>query len=197
MTQLDLRDSLLTRVGFRQEADLGFTVDADNLTSDSGRFFQDEHPFVTLHNLKAFADPQPESDSVFNALMDTLRDRAVMGTIADVIETPEVPDNLITGRENIFDNAIIKRMSIIIGEIMLTSKRSNLSERVGKEFMQRLFFEINGNEGNPAMPKFIGLRSRYEQEVRRLKGLLGHRKSLNTVTYKNVNYLDDEILKWF
>ena len=196
MTQAQLKTALISRLGFRSEAGVGFTLDSDNLTTDSGKYYQDEHPYVTLDNIKAFMDPAPGSDSVFNAYLDTLRDRAVMGVISDVIETTEVPDDYVTGRENIFDNAISKKMGIIVAEVMMSSKRSNLHERVGKEFLQRLFFELNGNSGNPNMPKFQGLRSRYEQEVQRLKKKLGHGKSLRTITYKAVDYLDDELTKW-
>ena len=39
----EIKDILLTRIGWRQELKCPITVNATNLTSDSGRFFQDEH----------------------------------------------------------------------------------------------------------------------------------------------------------
>ena len=196
MTLIELKAALLNRIGFRQETGVGFTVNADNLESQSQRFYQDDHKFVTLHKIVDYADPALVTDEEFNAFLTDLRESVVMGTITDVIETSEVPEGFLLNRENLFDSAIIKKMAIQVGEVMLTSTRSNLNERVGKEFLQRLFFELNGNSGNPAMPNFYGLRTRYEQEIERIKSLLGHQKALSVTTYRTNDYLDDDLIKF-
>lgn len=194
MTHRDLQIALVSRIGFRQGSDASYSIDSTNLRSDSGRYFQDEHAYVSLKNIESFMDPAATNSVEFNEFLTSLRSRCVMGVITDVIETVEVPEGYLNNRQNIFDSAIMKRMAISIAEIMLTSSRSNVAERVGKEFLQRLFFELNGNSGNPQMPKYLGLRSRYEQEVNRLKGVLGHKKTLKTATYTVSDFTDDEAI---
>lgn len=196
MTHIELRDAIKTRIGFSQEAGAGFTLTAPNTTTVSGRFYQDEHPFVTVMNIEAFQYPVSADDTAFNTYLTQLRERCAMGVVTDVIETTEVPADYLTNRESIFDNALIKKMGIIIAEIMLTSQRSNSAERVGKDFMRQLFFELNGNTGNPQLPQFQGLRGRYKQEVQRLKDLLGHRKTLSTYTHRVLDKTDDNIVKF-
>ena len=48
----EIKDILLTRVGWRQEIQCPITVSAENLTTDSGRYFQDEHSAVSIENIK-------------------------------------------------------------------------------------------------------------------------------------------------
>ncbi len=188
MTHTELRDLLLTRIGFFNEAGAKLSVDTANSTSDSSRYFQDEHASVTLDNIYYTMERVPADAAEFNVYLAQLIKRSVILVLSDVFEVTELPDNIIEGRENILDNAISKRMCIVVGESILSSTRSNRTEAITKQFQQQLFFEINGNEGNPKFPEYVGMKSRYGQEIEKAKDLLGQEKMLDVITFRLPNY---------
>ncbi len=62
MYRVDKIKELISLIGWRQNYDASdFQIDASLTTSDSGQFFQDIHPLLTLGNVKAIA---PEFDRV-------------------------------------------------------------------------------------------------------------------------------------
>jgi hypothetical protein len=195
MTHIELRDSLLTRIGFLNEASSKFAVNTANSTTVSGRYFQDEHPSVTLANVLSTMENNPADAAEFNVYLAQLIKRSIILVLSDVLEVTELPVDFLLDRENILDNAISKRMCIVVGETILTSTRSNSTEAITKQFQQQLFFELNGNEGNPKFPNYVGIKSRYGAEIERLKDALGQEKMLDVITFKTPNYEDiDKII---
>ena len=196
MTHIELRDDLDSRIGWSQTpSTFPLTLDAENLTSDSGRYFNlDEHSFVTLDIIYNTMEEVGADAPTFNAHLKKLRDRAILLVLADVFRVSDVQDDVLTGRVNLFDNAISKRLAIIIAEEILLSLRSNKTERVTKELQQKVFWELNGNESNietnpnPNFPTFVGLKSRYGQEVNRLRDILNQEEALDVFTLRLPNY---------
>ncbi len=194
MTHLELRDLLVNRIGwFNDNIDSTLIVDSDNQTTISGRYFQDEHPLITLRNISSIMEYQPKSASSFNAYLKQLKERCILLVLSDVFKVSDLNDDVITHKEEILDNAILKRMALLIGESILTSTRSNRLEMMTKEFTQNLFYEINGSPqgvNNLNIPIHIGMRQRYAEEIDEIKFSLGQMNLLDTISYRVPNYKD-------
>lgn len=200
MTHLELKVLLEDRIGWSQyPASFTITLDPENLTSDSGRYFNSgEHPFVTLNNLFWTIEVENASDSEFNAHLKRMRDQAILLVLSDVFNVTDIQDDILTNNVTLFDNAISKRMAIIVGETIITSTQSNRIEAINKEQQQKIFFELNGNadgassRANPNFPTYIGLKSRYGAEIKKLKDFLNQEDSLDVLTMRLPNYDIDE-----
>lgn len=190
MTQLELKVLLEDRIGWDQyPADFSPALDAENLTSDSGRYFNSgEHPFVTLNNLFWTIEVENADATQFNAHLKRMRDQVILLVIADVFNVIDIQDDVLTNNATLFDNAISKRMAIVVGETIITSVQSNRIEAINKEQQQKIFFEINGNSGNNNFPTYIGLKSRYGAEIKKLKDFLNQEDSLDVLTMRLPNY---------
>jgi len=204
MTHLELKELLKGRIGWDQyPSDFAITLDSENLTSESGRFFNaDEIPFVTLPNIFWTIEVQNASQAEFNAHLKRMRNQVILLVLSDVFEVIDIQDDILTNRLNLFDNAISKRMAVVVGETIISSTQSNRIERINKEYQQKIFFDLNGNSdssssrANPNFPTFIGLKSRYGQEIKKLKDALNQVDMLDVNTFKLPNYLgnDDNIV---
>jgi len=194
MDHVELRDILVDRIGFKQPTDVSFILDATTLTSDSGRYFEDEHPVVTVRNILATTQEIATDDAGANTLLQSLVKRACIQVVGDVFEVSEISDDILTNRANIFDDCISKRMAINVGELIINSTRSNLTELITKEIQQKIFFELNGNadssssRANQNFPTYIGLKSRYGMAIRKLKDSLGQEKMLDVSTFRLPDY---------
>lgn len=199
MTQVELRDSLENRIGWKEPVDGVITVDSDNLTSESGRYFQDEYPSVTITNIKESMplDSDPTDEQV-NTFLTELRKSTILLVLADVFKVWNIQSNVLLNRENIFDNAISKRMAISVGELIINSTNSTRKNRINKEIQQKVFFELNGNadstssRANENFPTYVGLKSRYGAEIEELRDLLEQEEALDTFTYRVPCYNIDE-----
>ena len=200
MTHVELKELLKSRIGWDQyPSDFALTLDSENLTSDSGRRFNaDEMAFVTLNNIFWTMEIENATAAQFNAHLKRMRDQVILLVLADVFKVSDIQDDVLTNRTNLFDNAISKRMAIVVGETILTSPQSNRIERINQEQQQRIFFDLNGNadssssRANPNYPTFIGLKSRYGQEVENLRDTLNQIEMLDVDTLKPPNYLGDD-----
>ncbi len=143
-------------------------------------------------------DLEDPNDAQCNAYLQDLTKRACLLVVSDVFRVMDIQDDVMDKRPNIFDDCITKRMAIIVGEIILNSTRSNRIERITKEQMQQLFFELNGNadsassRANPNFPTYVGLKSRYGMCIKELQDLLGQEKALDVFTHRLPNWRDDE-----
>ncbi len=183
MTFTEARDILDQRVNWRDNLNI---LSVDNTTSESGRYFQDEHSAITLENIKACQPEVNISNSDFNNLLVQLRSSAILRVLADVYGA----ENTITQNEldcnvGVFDTAISLRMTIIVAEMIITSVRSNRIERISKDFIQQLHFDVNGNYGqnlNPNFPRVEGFGKRYQDEIKNLKRFLNKQSRFKTIT---------------
>lgn len=166
MTIIETYELLKNRIGVRQSPDGSFVIDADNLQSDSGRYYQDEHTAITLKNLHATIDVVDADDATFNRVLADFRKQAVIHTVSNVFDGTSIRD--LTGYVAAFDSAISLRFAIIALETMINSTRSNLTERILKN-SNKWFYDLNGGAGNENFPKLIGIKDRYAEEIRRLR----------------------------
>lgn len=200
----DIVDLLEVRVGWDQEIGFPFTLTSQAKESASGLFFQDGHAFVKLETIQNLQNEDVEIDEPgFNAYLIKLRRRCVTQVVSDALQVVNVHEGFLVDRINIFDDAISKRMAITVGEMVSMSNRSNGTERLNKDQIQAIFFELNGNSAgsryNPNMPMYVGLKDKYGASIRKLQDLTQQVKTLDTFSLATPNYdiqFENDIL-WY
>ena len=187
-THTEIHTIIKTRVGWKQEIDSPINVSAINLVTDSGRFFQDEHSSVTIRNIM---DSQPVVDISqvnMNTILTQLRDAAVYRVISDVFKKKDIVQAVVDANETLFDEAILLQMVIMVSEIIITSSRSNKSQRFGDGFIDKLHFDVIGSSNvrfavtNRNYKYSMGITSRYGVEINELQRFLGQSKMLKSIT---------------
>ena len=187
-THTEIKDILLTRIGWRQEIDSPITVSATNLVTDSGRFFQDEHSAVTLENIRDCQRVVDISDKNLNLYLTQLREMAVFQVLSDVFNKKDIIEDEINANIRMFDQAILLRMVIIVSEIIITSSRSNKTQRFSNAFIDKLHFDIIGSSNvrfavtNRNYKYSMGVTSRYGVEIFEVKRFFGQQKMLKSIT---------------
>ncbi|EAR14678.1 hypothetical protein [Robiginitalea biformata] len=171
MTFAEAKDILDQRVNWRDNG----TLTVANKTTESGRYFQDEHSAVTLENILACQPDSDMNDADFNTYLTELRGAAILQVLADVFGAENnVTDREINCNVGIFDNAISLRMVIRVSELIITSTRSNRIEKLTKAFVEQLFVDVNAKQA--------GVKATYWKEVERVQKLLFKQERIPTVT---------------
>ena len=142
MTRTAAKDILIHRLAFR------------NGSSVSGRFFESEHSIVTLDNIRECQPNQSATDEEFTTYLAELKEASVYQMLADVYDSDEVLQDTLDFRPALFDNCISVLMAIKVIEILITSQRSNRTQRISKEAAQQIHFDLNGNYGTNANNSF-------------------------------------------
>ena len=187
-THTEIKVILLQRIGWRQEIGSPVTVSAANLTTDSGRFFQDEHTAVSLTNIK---DAQPIvgiSDANFNTYLAQLQEQVIYQVLSDVFNKKDIIQDEIDANLTMFDQLILLRMVIVVSEIIITSTRSNKTQRFSNAFLDKLHFDVIGSSNvrfavtNRNYKFSMGITSRYGAEIWEVKRFFGQQKFLKSIT---------------
>lgn len=182
MTRLELVDTLEERVGWKQPTATSFVVDATNLTSEGGRFFQDQHDFVKISTIKELMEKPNGTDSEVNAYLTELRKRVVLLVVDEAFSGYNINNLVIADCLELLDAAISKRMAMKLGEILMASVRSNRVERISKEAMKYFFFDLNGDVN---YPNKISISEGYSKELSYLKDMFNTENTLDVVTLGN------------
>lgn len=174
MTYTEARDILDKRVNWR---DTGGYLTAANSTTDSGRYFQDEHSAVGLDNIRACQPEVNISDADFNTYLTQLRHATILQVLADVfVSESDIRQDELDFNIGSFDNAISLRMAVNVMELIINTKRSNATEIPLKQNM--VFADLNGHVD----AKSVGYRDRYRFHIKELKKALGKQTKLKSVT---------------
>lgn len=188
MTRLELRDLLLNRVGWK--SDPVYIISDENKTSESGRFFQDEHYFVSLEMIQNLR-PNVNDGVCLDDQLEELTSQVVLHVVDEALTAVSL--NEITP-SNMFDSAISKRMAMKIGEMVWTTTQSNRNERISKEYAQQIFFDINGD---PNFPSKLSISAQYAKEIDWIKDQFNTEGMLDVVTLGTIERLsDDDVLKF-
>jgi hypothetical protein len=206
MTLSEVKDILVTRIGWRDDKTLGglVSLSADNLLSDSGRNFQSEHPAVTLENIYHCQPVEKIDNAGFQEYLENLREQCVLQVLSDTFEKDYVNDSLLNLYPTAFDNAISLRMVIIVGELIMTSTRSNAIERLNKEFVGKLNYDLYREAPNKFAIRganyqyTLGIATRYGFEISSVQRRFGQQRNMiQTITkgaVSNPNFpLDSDI----
>lgn len=181
---------LVNRIGWRDDKTVsGFNLSAENETADSERYFQSEHPVVTLLNIR---DCQPLSgigEVDFNEFLENLRSDCVWQVLGDVFEKDYIDDHLLGKFPTSFDNCILLRMVINVSEMVMTSSRSNKTKRFTDDFIGKLNYDIYREAPNKFAIRganykhSMGISTRYGFELQSCQRRFGNvRNMLKTIT---------------
>ena len=103
-----IKANLAGVVGWRQPQESEFAIlDASNLASSSGLFFQGVHRLVTVENLKN-ALPEPLSDSEFNDEILDMQKDAIQKVVHSVFQLKKPRTKALLDKLRLFDNANVK-----------------------------------------------------------------------------------------
>lgn len=133
-------DSADHLIGFRQDLDPEFDiVDANNITSTSGEFFQDFSPLVTIPNIHQNQQYAAISDSDFNTLLRTLSKSATIKILREVFSDLDYIENkILYPFENIWTNTIDNTTSFVGYEINIAKRKDFLTT------INQVFTSFNG-----------------------------------------------------
>ena len=190
MTLSEAKDILIDRIGWKDDKTVtGLILSANNLLSESDRFFQDEHSAITLQNIRDCQPIRNISEGDFNDYLYNLKKSAVLKVLSDVFEKDYLNDNLLTIYPTAFDEAISLRVVIDVSELIMTSTRSNSIERFTKEFVGKLNYDIYRDAPNKFAIRDLnykysmGITSRYAWCLVSIQRRFGEqRNQIKTIT---------------
>ena len=200
----DAIDQLETRLGWKDDGTLALlspsvdiSLSANNLISDSGRFFQDENPAVTLLNIYE-CQPVPRlSSAKFQAFLDDFRKSAVQQVFNDAFEKDFVDEDILTLYPRAFDNAISLKMVIRVSELIMTAVRSNRNKRLSEDFVAKLNYDLYRESPNKFAVQranykhTLGIASKYAYELTSVQRKFGQTRNLAKTITKGQAF-DDE-----
>jgi hypothetical protein len=145
-------DTLETRVGWALpiNSDFPFAIDALNMQTDSGRYFQFFHMYVTVENVLATLPNRNETEVEFNQFLKDLRRQAVYDALVLVIDqdpnydSTVAHDTYITQHIRLFDDVIGYCVAKKVIQLLLMSIRSNRIERISADVLS---YELSGKKG--------------------------------------------------
>lgn len=181
----DLATALESRIGFVDDKTVsGLTLSAANLASDSGRDFQSEHSAITLENIRSCQPVKQISEIDFNEYLTRLRKQCIKQVLDDAFERDHIEDTILDRFPRAFDTAISLRMVIVIGELIMTSTRSNKIERFTDAFVGKLNYDIFREAPNKFAIRganynyTLGVATRYGFEIESLQRRFGSQRNM-------------------
>lgn len=194
MTITEAKDILVKRLGWKQDATYSGVLSADNLKTNSGRFFQDEHSAITLANIFDCQPNDEMNNAGFTLYLEDLKRQVAFQVLSSVFEKDTISDNLFILYPSSFDTLLSLRMTIAVSELIMTSTRSNELERVTKDFVGKLNYDIYRESPNKFAIRganyahTMGIATRFGYElssIQRRFGSQGNR--LRTITKGSFN----------
>lgn len=195
MNLSEAHSTLKTRIGWKDDGTVpSIVLSSQTIQSDSGVYFNMAHPAITLINIYETQPLSEISSDQFNAFLIEQRDEVVRQVLNDAFEKNYLDDNLLTKHPSGFDEAIRLKMVIRIAELIMTSIRSNRTQRFTREFASKLNYDIYRESPNKFAirganyKETMGAATRYAFELQSLQRRFGDlRNVLRTVTKGQVN----------
>lgn len=172
MTIQEAKDILVLRLDFR----------VDSAAPVSGRYFESENHIITLDMIKEVQANSNISDIQFLEYLDTMKEECVVQVLSRIFDKDEINEDLINCYPSLYDDLISLSMAVKVFNLILTTTRSNRSERIGKDALQLMLLELNGNRDNPHLPFSKGMIGRFEDELRRVKNKLFKQRKFASIT---------------
>lgn len=167
-------EALVDRISWSKALEPDYPeIDDNNLSGESGRNFQSFHQLVTVENIY---DAVPEVDmeeNIFNEVLSSIRLQSVLSILPAIMDknikydasfdyTQTIIDNAV-----LFDDAIGYKAALMVLEMFISTKRSNLAERNTKLSVNNLKLEIEGfrNENGVLVAK--GISQKLENAIKK------------------------------
>jgi len=167
--------SLSERMGFGTPLEEGFAIELDeaNSVGSTGRFFKTFHSLVTADNIFAALPELGEDAEVqFNEFLESLRYQATLAVVPLIMDKNAAYVNSISYdaviEENalLFDDAIGYKVAMMVLELFMTTKESNLVERNAKLAVSNLKLELEGFRNDSGVLVASGLVQKLERAIR-------------------------------
>lgn len=170
----EIIQSLTERIGFGspQEDSFALAISEAIQNGASGRFFKSFHSLVTLENIIAAIEKQNINAEEFEALLNEYREGAVLEVLSLILDSHQdyvnndSYDASITQNVNLFDNAIGYKVAIMVIEIFMSTKRSNIVERNAKLSVSNLKLELEGYRNDSGVLVAKGLVHKFENAIK-------------------------------
>ena len=168
--------SLSNRIGFGTPKEEGFTISIDEANSigSSSRVVSSFHALCTLENILAtLPTNEVDASSKFNTILNEFRMSATLEVLPAILDkhqdyvSANSYDTVIAQNIAIFDDCIGYKMAIMILEMMLTTKESNIAERNVKLSASNLKLEIEGFKNDSGHLVASGLVQKYNTSIKR------------------------------
>ena len=190
MNLSEATDLLEKRLGWKEDKTIeGFALNADNLITESGLYFQDEHSAITLLNIMECQPIASILDSDFNIFLSDLRKSTVRQVLNDALEKDYLDDDIFNLYSSGFDKAISLKMTIKVSELILTGIRSNRTQRLNEAFVGKLNYDVFRESPNKfAVSRLnyqhtMGISTKYAYELSSVQRRFGQQRNLlRTIT---------------
>ena len=170
----EIIQSLTERIGFGSPQEDSFVLAISEAIQNgaSGRFFKSFHSLVTLENIIAAIEKQNINSEEFEALLNEYRKGASLEVLSLVLDSHQdyvlndSYDAIITQNVSLFDNAIGYKVAIMVIEMFMSTKRSNIVERNAKLSVSNLKLELEGYRNDSGVLVAKGLVHKFENAIK-------------------------------
>lgn len=170
----EIIQSLTERIGFGSPQEDSFVLSLNEAIQigASGRFFKSFHSLVTLENIIAAIEKQNINAEEFEALLNEYRKGAVLDVLSLILDSHQdyisndSYDAIITQNVSLFDNAIGYKVAIMVIEMFMSTKRSNIVERNAKLSVSNLKLELEGYRNDSGVLVAKGLVHKFENAIK-------------------------------
>lgn len=180
MYSQEIIQSLTERIGFGLPVEDGFALNISDAVQNgtSGRFFKSFHSLVTVENIIAGIENNQPAEQEFEAVLNGYRQAAVLEVLNVIMDQSldyvanDSYDALITENVVLFDNAIGYKVAMMVIEMFMTTKRSNIVDRNAKLAVSNLKLELEGYRNDSGVLVAKGLVHKFENAVKLAKNKL-------------------------
>ena len=170
----EIIQSLTERIGFGSPQEDSFTLTMSEAIriGASGRFFKSFHSLVTLENIIEAIEKREPTAEQFEAILNEYRKGAVLEVLSLIMDqhpdyiAKDSYDAVITENNVLFDNAIGYKVAIMIIEMFMSTKRSNIVERNAKLSVSNLKLELEGYRNDSGILVAEGLVHKFQNAIK-------------------------------
>lgn len=170
----EIIQSLTERIGFGSPQEDSFTLTISEAIRNgaSGRIFKSFHSLVTLENIIEAIEKREPTAEQFEAILNEYRKGAVLEVLSLIMDqhpdyiAKDSYDALITENNVLFDNAIGYKLAIMVIEMFMSTKRSNIVERNAKLSVSNLKLELEGYRNDSGILVAEGLVHKFQKAIK-------------------------------
>ena len=170
----EIIQSLTERIGFGSPQEDSFTLTMSEAIQNgaSGRVFKSFHSLVTLENIIEAIEKREPTAEQFEAILNEYRKGAVLEVLSLIMDqhpdyiAKDSYDAVITENNVLFDNAIGYKVAIMVIEMFMSTKRSNIVERNAKLSVSNLKLELEGYRNDSGILVAQGLVHKFGNAIK-------------------------------
>lgn len=167
-------EALVERISWSKALEPDYPeLDEANLTGESGRNFQSFHRLVTVENIYDAVPEVEMEEGAFNQYLSGLRLQAVLAVLPEIMDkniqykTETDYSQIIIDNALLFDDAIGYKCAVMVLEMLISTKRSNLAERNAKLSVSNLKLELEGFRNDNGILVAKGITQKLEMAIRK------------------------------